>query len=774
MTASILTVDDSPSLRMAIKIALTGAGYAVTEAGDGVEGLTKAKGAKFDLIITDLNMPNMDGLTMIRELRKDPAQCGTPIIFLTTESDDAMKQQAKAAGATGWLVKPFPRTADQGLAQGARPVSGGDPIAAFRVEAGDLLDQIEQGLLDLTHRLEDRDLIDAVFRGLHTLKGSGAMFGFDALASFTHHCETAFDRVRKGLAPATQGLVAVILSAKDHMRALVDGDGTGLEAAGAAILAELQREVEAAAGNPVVAAAPAQRGWRLSFRLPPESMANGTNPLMLLDELRELGQCTIVARTDRIPPLAELNPVECHIGWDVELLGDVSRDDIDDVFLFVMDDMELTVEEIGGAAEATPEIADAPAIVATTATPEAAAATPGKAVAKTGESVRVPAERLDELMDRVGELVIVHSRLSQLANGSGADLVLRSISEEIERLVSELRDTMMVLRMVPVASLFNRFRRLIHDLARETGKTIELSTEGEATEVDKTVIERLADPMVHLIRNACDHGLEPEDERLAAGKPATGHVRLSAHQAGGEVLITIQDDGRGINRERVRAKAEAQGLLQPGQQVSDSELLHMIFHPGFSTAAAVTNLSGRGVGMDVVKRTIESLRGAIDITSKPGEGSTVVLRIPLTLAIIDGLLVRVGEGRYVIPLAAVEECLELSLEEDLRSRGRSFITLRDRLVPFLRLREMFETGTRPDPHQKIVVIATGAERVGLVVDQIIGSHQTVIKSMSTLHRDVSTFAGATILGDGGVALILDVVQLVTAGQHQEERLRAAG
>ncbi|WP_448661223.1 chemotaxis protein CheA [Sphingomonas sp. CJ20] len=649
-------------------------------------------------------------------------------------------------------------------------MSGGDPIAAFRVEAGDLLDQVEQGLLDLTHRLDDRDLIDAVFRGLHTLKGSGAMFGFDALAGFTHHCETAFDRVRKGLAPATQGLVAVILSAKDHMRALVDGEGTGLEAAGAAILAELQREVDAAAGAPPAApSAPRRKGWRLSFWLPPEAMANGTNPLMLLDELRELGDCTIVARTDRIPPLAELNPVECHIGWDVELLGDVSRDDIDDVFLFVMDDMELTVEEIGGATEVS---VDLPTVTA--AAPPEAAAPPGKSAAKAGESVRVPAERLDELMDRVGELVIVHSRLSQLANGSGGDMVLRSISEEIERLVSELRDTMMVLRMVPVATLFGRFRRLIHDLARETGKTIELSTEGEATEVDKTVIERLADPMVHLIRNACDHGLEPAAEREAAGKPATGHVRLSAHQAGGEVLITIRDDGRGIDRERVRAKAEAQGLLQPGQQVSDSDLLQLIFHPGFSTAAAVTSLSGRGVGMDVVKRTIESLRGAIDITSKPGEGSTVVLRIPLTLAIIDGLLVRVGEGRYVIPLAAVEECLELSLEADLRSRGRSFITLRDRLVPFLRLREMFETGTKPDPHQKIVVIATGAERVGLVVDQIIGSHQTVIKSMSPLHREVAAFAGATILGDGGVALILDVVQLVLAGQQQEERLRAAG
>jgi two-component system chemotaxis sensor kinase CheA len=348
------------------------------------------------------------------------------------------------------------------------------------------------------------------------------------------------------------------------------------------------------------------------------------------------------------------------------------------------------------------------------------------------------------------------------------------VSEEIERLAGELRDTMMVLRMVPVASLFGRFRRLVHDLSRETGKAIELVTEGEATEIDKTVIERLADPMVHLIRNACDHGLEPPEERIAAGKGEAGTVRLSAHQAGGEVVITIRDDGRGIDRERVRAKAEAQGLIQPGQLLPEQELLQMIFHPGFSTAAQVTNLSGRGVGMDVVKRTIESLRGAIDVSSVPGEGSTVVLRIPLTLAIIDGLLVRVGTGRYVIPLAAVEECLELSLEEDLRSRGRSFITLRDRLVPYLRLREMFATGTKPDTYQKIVVIATGAERVGLVVDQIIGNHQTVIKSMSALHRDVATFAGATILGDGGVALILDVAQLVATGQNQEERLRAAG
>lgn len=666
-------------------------------------------------------------------------------------------------------------------------MSAQDPIAAFRVEGGELLDQIEQGLLDLGHRLDDKDLVDEVFRGLHTLKGSGAMFGFDALAAFTHHCESAFDRVRKGQAPATQELVAVILSAQDHMRALLEGDGAGLEPVGDEILARLHAAIEidgasdtkvAASPEAGAAAGPQASGWHLFFRLPADAMRNGTNPLMLLDELRELGECRIIARTAAIPPLPELVPTECHIGWDVELRGAISRSDIEDVFIFVMDDMEMTVEALEAEEQAAEPVTDKAApVLAAVPREEAVAETPAastaRAAAKSGESVRVPAERLDELMDRVGELVIAQSRLSQLANGA-ADLILRSVSEEIERLAGELRDTMMVLRMVPVSTLFGRFRRLIHDLSRETGKQIELVTEGEATEVDKTVIERLFDPLVHIIRNSCDHGLEKPEDRAGAGKSATGTVRLSANQVGGEVVITVQDDGRGIDRERVRAKAEAQGLIQPGQAIPDQDLLQMIFHPGFSTAAQVTNLSGRGVGMDVVKRTIESLRGAIDIASVDGQGSTVALRIPLTLAIIEGLLVRVGGARYVIPLAAVEECLELSLEEDLRSRGRSLITLRDRLVPFIRLRELFTSGTKPDTYQKIVVIATGSERVGLVVDQIIGNHQTVIKSMSPLHRGVATFAGATILGDGGVALILDVAQLVALGQTQEERLRAVG
>ncbi|WP_137154614.1 chemotaxis protein CheA [Rhizobium sp. FKL33] len=656
-----------------------------------------------------------------------------------------------------------------------------DPIAVFRTEAAELLELIEAGLLDLLEDLSNKDQVDAVFRSLHTLKGSGAMFGFEALAAFTHHCETAFDRVRKGEVPATEDLISAVLDAKDHMRVLVEQPGADHSAISESLLGRLHRAVEAAAGReaPAPAAAAPKGKWKIRFSLPANAMTNGTNPLPLIDELRDLGECEVQIDTSAVPTLDGLDPTELYVTWSVTLDGAASKSSIEDVFIFVMDDMKLDiVRDEPPAAVAAPEVKaeaprSAPAPKPIQPVEGRPAAIDVKQSSKSAENVRVPAERLDELMDRVGELVIAQSRLSQLAS-SGSDLQLRAVSEDIERLSGELRDTMMVLRMVPVTQLFGRFRRLIHDLAHETGKQIELVTEGETTEVDKSVIERLADPMVHLVRNSCDHGLETAEERVASGKPAAGKVRLMARQTGGEVKIIISDDGRGMNRERIRAKAEQNGLIQPNQQLSDQDLLQMIFQPGFSTAQTVTNLSGRGVGMDVVKRTIDALRGSINIVSTPGKGSDITLNIPLTLAIIDGLLVRVGSGRYVIPLSAVEECLELSLEDDMRSRGRSFISLRDSLVPFIRLRDLFKTGTKPDPFQKVVVISTGSERVGLVVDQIIGDHQTVIKSMSKLHHDVATFSGATILGDGSVALILDVAHLVAAGQLEEAQLRAAG
>lgn len=649
-----------------------------------------------------------------------------------------------------------------------------DPVETFRLEAQDLLEQVENGLLDLSRRPGDRALVDAVFRGLHTLKGSGAMFGFDALAAFTHHCETAFDRVRKGEVPATEPLIAAVLAAQDHMRALVEG-AEASEVTGQRLLDDLQRAVEGASASPLADAAPGPvvRTWNIRFSLPADALINGTRPLPLLDELRGLGDCRVTALTDAIPAFDTLNPTECHLAWAVNLTTEHGRDAIEDVFIFVIDEMTLDITEadpLGDVSDEEGPASEVPGLeVVGTAPADQVVDT---RAGKVGDTVRVPAERLDEMMDRVGELVIAQSRLKSLA-ASTSDLALRAVAEEIERLASEMRDTMMVVRMVPVSTLFGRFRRLIHDLSRDTGKTIELVTEGETTELDKTVIERLADPLIHLIRNAADHGLESTADRLASGKSSTGRITLTARQAGAEVVITVGDDGAGVDRDRVRAKAEQHGLLAANSTIGDAELLQMIFHPGFSTAAQVTNLSGRGVGMDVVKRTIEGLRGQIALSSVVGEGSEVSLRIPLTLAIIDGLLIRVGASRFVIPLSSVEECVELTTQQDLRSTGRSVLMLRDQLVPFIRLRELFGTGA-PDEHQKVVVVSTGQERVGLVVDQILGDHQTVIKALSPFHAGVETFSGATILGDGGVALILDVAHLVAAGQRQDARMRQAG
>jgi two-component system chemotaxis sensor kinase CheA len=392
--------------------------------------------------------------------------------------------------------------------------------------------------------------------------------------------------------------------------------------------------------------------------------------------------------------------------------------------------------------------------------------------AKNVDTIRVPAERLDELMDRVGQLVIAQSRLKEIAAAS-SDAAMKSVTEDIERLSLELRDTTMGVRMLPIGQLFSRFRRLIHDLARDHGKRIELVTIGEETEVDKTVIERLNDPLIHLIRNAVDHGIEDPDSRVAAGKPPVGRITLSATHIAAGVIVSISDDGRGLDRDRIRARAEENGLWAPGTRLTDNELFQAIFQPGFSTAREVTSLSGRGVGMDVVKRAIDGLRGKVDIVSTSGLGSEITLRLPLTLAIIDGLLVRVGRGRYVIPLSAVEECVELSQEEDARSRGRNFLNIRGDLVPFLRLRELFNASTPADRYQKVVIVSAGELRVGLVVDQVIGDHQTVIKSLSRLHANIEIFSGATILGDGTVALILDIAHLVEHGQRNEERLKAA-
>ena len=681
-----------------------------------------------------------------------------------------------------------------------------DPTETFRQEASELLDSLETVLLDLGQSPQNRDLIDAAFRALHTIKGSGAMFGFDKVAAFTHDFETAFDLIRKGKIDANHEIVTVSLSARDYIRTLIEDPESTDPIIGEAIVEELQRLIgggpaekkAAPAADAPADEAPADEaasaGWRIAIAFEPGILRNGTNPLVLLDDLRALGPCTVEADTTAIPVLAELDPETCLITWTVTLDSACSQDEIEDVFMFVRDEMKLVITPLNeggqggfgldmsmpGEAPATvsaPEPAPAPKSAAkpVAAAPAAPAAPPPAAEGNRraedkGTTVRVQAERLDELMDRVGELVIAQARLSQIAH-SGTDLAIKAIAEEIERLASGLRDSTMGVRMVPMGSLFGRFRRLVHDLSRDLGKPVDFVTVGEDTEMDKTMIERLADPLVHLIRNAIDHGIENAEDRAQTAKSATGRIELAARYVGAQVLVTVQDDGAGLNTARIRAKAEENGLIPAGANLSEHEIHQFLFHPGFSTAKTISALSGRGVGMDVVKRTIEAMRGTIDLTTIPGHGSSVTLRLPLTLAIIDGLLIRVGEARYIIPLSAVEECIELTAADEARAKGRSFLNVRGDLVPFLRLRDLFDSEGEADPHQKVIVSSIGDTRVGLVVDQIIGSHQTVIKSLSKLHSDVTMFSGATILGDGSAALILDVAQLVTLGQSRAENDR---
>ncbi|WP_027572854.1 chemotaxis protein CheA [Bradyrhizobium sp. WSM1743] len=686
-------------------------------------------------------------------------------------------------------------------------MSAMDPTEVFRQEASELFEVLEGALLDLGQRPDDRELVDSAFRALHTIKGSGAMFGFDKVASFTHEFETAFDRVRRGEIKPTQELISVALAAKDYIRALIEDPQSTDDIIGEAILDDLKRfvsadkpaapAVELAEAPPLAPGESKQAGWHLYLEFDSHILRNGSNPLDLLEDLCKLGPCFVVPVTDGIPFLDEMEPEDCYLKWDVKLHAACNKDAIDDVFMFVQDEMKLTLsplEHVQAPAPAPlfqlpdeePVIAEMAALVVEAVAEQPAAKAEPQSEAKPEvkreaaparredakqergiATVRVQAERLDELMDRVGELVIAQARLTQLA-ASGSDLSIKMIAEEIERLASSLRDTTMGARMVPIGSLFGRFRRLVHDLSRDLSKPVEFVTSGEDTELDKTMIECLADPLVHLIRNAIDHGIEDTVTRAANGKTEQGRIELAAVHSGAQVLVTVKDNGGGLNTARIRAKAEEQGLIAAGAVLTDHEIHQFLFHPGFSTAQTISALSGRGVGMDVVKRTIENMRGSIDLSTKAGQGTTVTLRLPLTLAIIEGLLIRVGEGRYIIPLSAVEECVELTAEDE-RSRGRNFLNVRGNLVPFLRLRELMSASGAPDRHQKTIIISTGETRVGLVADQIIGNHQTVIKSLSKLHSDVTIFSGATILGDGTAALILDVAQLVALAQSKVEK-----
>lgn len=682
---------------------------------------------------------------------------------------------------------------------------------AYREEAYEYLAELESSLLELEEHPDDSELIGRVFRVMHTIKGSGAMFGFDDVAAFTHEVETVFDLVRNGRLAVTRRLVNLTLEARDQIKAMLNASEGG-DPVDDAVSKEIIRGLRALIGavpEPVLPVHPAvethvesdqpEITYRIRITPSPDIFTSGTNPLLLLEELRSLGRSNVVAQMSRIPLIDELPPDTCHVFWDVILTTDRGIDAIKDVFMFVDDQCEVRIEMVddgtrsddGGykklgeilvergelAAEDLDEILASQKRIGALAiekgvSPDAVASAlveqqhvkalrDERQKQEAAASIRVPADKLDLLVNLVGEMVTVQARFTQTAI-ERRDPRFKSIAEEVERLTGELRDIALNIRMLPIGSTFSKFKRLVRDLSAELGKEIEMTTEGADTELDKTVIEKLNDPLVHLIRNSIDHGIERPEERAAGGKQRTGTIHLAAVHTGDSVVLHIKDDGAGLDREAIRAKAVERGLLPAGAEVTDKEIFAQIFAPGFSTAKTVTSVSGRGVGMDVVKRSIEALRGSIEIESVRGEGTLISVKIPLTLAIIESLMVMIGDSRYLLPLSLVDECVLFTRAERECCHGRDMIKVREHMVPFIPIRERFGVvGERPGIEQ-IVIVEVDGMRIGIVVDYVIGEHQTVIKSLGRAYKDVKGVSGATILGDGSVALIMDIPQIVQA------------
>jgi two-component system, chemotaxis family, sensor kinase CheA len=638
---------------------------------------------------------------------------------------------------------------------------------AFHEESLDGLDAMEQALLALDDGAEDPELINVVFRAAHSIKGGAATFGFTDVAAFTHVAENLMDEVRSGRRPMEKAVVELLLRSGDIIRDMLSLQMAGQPGASAesqALLGELSAMVSGGSAAPAAAAkaaAPAEtiEGWDIAFRPFDYLLKTGNDPARMFRELEAMGPLTVSADLSKLPPLADMDPSSSYLAYTLGLAAGAKRAAVEGVFDWVDGDCDLTI---------TPRVA-APAPVAAAVAAPAAPAAPRavRDVAANSEasSVRVGIEKIDTLINLVGELVITQSMLSQFHDGVDASQLemLRQGLAQLGRHTRELQESVMSIRMLPISTVFNRFPRLVRDLAQKLDKKVVLDLRGETTELDKTVLEKIGDPLVHLVRNAIDHGLEVPAKRLAAGKGDTGTLRMEAFHRGGSIVIEVSDDGAGLNRDAIVAKAVQRGIIASGDGMSDDQVGELIFEAGFSTAAATTDLSGRGVGMDVVRRNVMDLGGTVGISSKQGNGTKFTITLPLTLAIIDGLTAAVGEETYIVPLVSIVESVQVKADAT-RSvvGGGELFRFRDEWLPIVRLYDVFGCdGTRRAIEDGIVIVVEGeGTRIGLFVDELIGQQQAVVKSLEANYRRVAGISGATILADGSVALITDIAGLV--------------
>ncbi len=714
----------------------------------------------------------------------------------------------------------------------------------FQSEATELLQDMEDALLTLESQPTDADLIHRVFRAVHTIKGSSGVFGFQPIVNFTHTLETELDKVRNGARPVDNDLIAALLGCMDHLTTLVhiavedeaklhDPDFTVSNE----LLAKLQQQPPSATTAAPAQTAAAQRvsadmlgdHWLIQLDFHNNALRNGMDPLAFLRYLQGLGKMAdVIIDQARIPDATDMDPESCYLSLKIGFVGDVTKDQLYQVFEFAEDDCEirilppdssqsqyleqleempehqvlrlgemlvaigaLTQDEVDKAlnrqASSTPtEDADEQQRLGEILVTEEAVQEPvvqaaldkqtksRERASQESRFIRVDSDKLGHLINLVGELVIGNAAMKlTVQNQELADLEETVYS--MDHLIEGIRDTALQLRMVQISDTFNRFRRVVRDASRDLGKEVELSITGGETELDKTIVERLNDPLTHLVRNALDHGIESPEERIAAGKPRQGNVLLDAYHDSGHIVIRIADDGRGLDADKIRAKAEANGLITPDQTLSRAETLRLIFSAGLSTKQAVSDLSGRGVGMDVVLSNIEALRGTVELDSELGKGTTVNIHLPLTLAIIDGFQVGAGGESYVIPLSMVDECVEIDATELNAGHRQHYINLRGNVLPYLRLAEFFGAHNAViEDRESMVVVRFGRQRAGLVVDRLDGELQTVIKPMGKLFANLEGISGATVLGSGNIALILDVQGLIKRATGEINVRQAAG
>ena len=649
--------------------------------------------------------------------------------------------------------------------------------AAFFEESREGLDAMEGGLLAMESGRSDAETINVIFRAAHSIKGGAATFGFTAVTDLTHLLETLLDEARGGRRVLDAEATGVLLVSVDVLRGLLAGCEHG-DPIDQGTLAQARSRLEQLLAAETKAASPQVKpadtvttsgDWRISFTPAPSLFMSGNDPLRILRELASHGELGVTCLDERLPRFEQLDPYEAYLAWDLTLPGDVPRSAIDEAFAWVEDECALTVEtkRSESAAVATQEIARSEPADA-----ETAAATNRRA-SDQDNSIRVAVGKVDALINLVGELVITQAMLRQRSEHLDpvAHEALMAGLVQLERNTRDLQESVMGVRMLPVEFAFSRFPRMVRDLAARLDKKVQLRTSGEATELDKGVIEKIVDPLVHLVRNAIDHGLELPDERRAAGKDETGTITLTAAHQGGYIVIEIGDDGRGLDRERILRKAAERGLHVP-ENPTDAQVWDLVFAPGFSTAEQLTDLSGRGVGMDVVRKNISALGGQVEIRSAHGAGTTISIRLPLTLAIVDGMSVAVGDEVFIVPLNIVIESLQPAASDVRTIAGDSrVLRVREDYLPLVNLAEQYglpvsRDGERSNPIA--VVVESDGRRLALEVDDLLGQHQVVVKNLEANYRRVPGVSGATILGDGRVALIVD-----PAGIAQTSRLPAA-